>query len=213
MGEAAAVQRVVFDLGGVFFRWEPLLLLQEVFPREAPDVAHAAELAQAIFQTFDPDSDWALFDLGLIEPRPLAQRIAQRTGLKVADLLALMDAIPPHMAVHSGTVDILLALQKRGWPLYFLSNMPEGYAQMLETCHGFFSAFHGGIFSARVGQIKPDAAIFATADDRFNAAGAGTLFIDDVARNIEAAERHGWQGLPFQHPEQCREALIARGLL
>lgn len=213
MGEAAAVERVVFDLGGVFFRWEPLVLLQEVFPSEAPDVARAAELAQAIFQTFDPDSDWALFDLGQIGPRPLAQRIAQRTGLKVADLLALMDAIPPHMTVHSGTVDILLALQQRGWPLYFLSNMPEGYARMLETDHGFFSAFLDGIFSARVGLIKPDAAIFATADDRFNAAGAGTLFIDDVARNIEAAERHGWQGLCFQHPAQCRYALVTRGLL
>jgi putative hydrolase of the HAD superfamily len=213
VGIDGPVQRVVFDLGGVFFRWEPLRLLQEVFPAEAPDRARAAELAQAIFQTFDRDSDWALFDLGLIEPRPLADRIARRTGLRVHDLLALMAAIPPHMAVQAGTVDILLALQRRGLPLFYLSNMPACYAQLLESSHGFFSAFHDGIFSARVGLIKPDPAIFASADQRFGAAGHGTLFIDDVAGNIAAAEQHGWQGLLFEHPAQCRAALVERGVL
>lgn len=213
MRNAAAVQRVVFDLGGVFFRWEPLVLLEQVFPQEARDAARAAHLARAIFQNFDHGSDWALFDQGHIEPRPLAERIARRTGLREADLLALMDAIPGHMVVHRGTVDLLLALQQRGLPLYFLSNMPGCYAQWLEDSHRFFDVFTDGIFSGRVGQIKPDAAIFATADQRFNAAGPGTLFIDDMARNIVAAERHGWQGLLFEHPAQCRQALAARGLL
>jgi len=213
MASLARVERVVFDLGGVFFRWEPLVLLQEVFPQAAPDAAAAVGLAERIFQTFDPCSDWAQFDLGQVEPQTLARKIARRTGLKEADLLALMAAIPAHMSVHSGTVAILRALHGQGLPVYFLSNMPHGYADMLVRGHPFFSLFTDGIFSAHVAQIKPDAAIYATADRRFGSAGDGTLFIDDVPRNIHAAERHGWRGLLFTDAEQCQRALQAQGVL
>ena len=47
MRNAAGVQRVVFDLGGVVFRWEPLVLLQQVFPQQARNAAGAANLARA----------------------------------------------------------------------------------------------------------------------------------------------------------------------
>ena len=82
MRNTAGVQRVVFDLGGVFFRWEPLVLLEQVFPQQARNAVGAANLARAIFQNFDPGSDWALFDQGRLEPQSLAERIARRTGLR-----------------------------------------------------------------------------------------------------------------------------------
>lgn len=98
-------QDVVFDLGGVVFQWKPLLLLQELFPQQVTNEAVAREWAGQIFQTFHPEADWALFDLGQIEPEPLAQRIAQRTGLAESDLLRLMNGIPPHLQPIAGTVD------------------------------------------------------------------------------------------------------------
>ena len=73
---------VVFDLGGVVFRWEPLVLLQQLFAQRMPDEASARHWAGQIFQTFAPEADWALFDLGQIEPDALAQRISQRISLR-----------------------------------------------------------------------------------------------------------------------------------
>jgi HAD superfamily hydrolase (TIGR01509 family) len=203
---------VVFDLGGVVFRWEPLVLLQELFPERVPDEASARHWAGQIFQTFSPDADWALFDLGRIEPGPLARRIAQRTGLPEAELQRLIDGIPPHLQPLPGTVALIEALKAAGHRLYFLSNMPAPYAQHLTAVNPFFRHFEQGIFSADVQQIKPLPDIFATAQTRWPLREA-PVFIDDVAHNIEAAQRHGWQGLLFQTPAQARAELVARQYL
>lgn len=205
-------KEVVFDLGGVVFRWQPLVLLQELFPEQVRSEAVAREWAGQIFQTFHPEADWALFDLGLIEPEPLAKRIAARTGLAEADLLHLMHSIPPHLQPIPGTVDLIHALKAQGHRLYFLSNMPAGYADHLVRVNPFFSQFEEGIFSAHVQQIKPLPDIFATAQARWPLRGQ-PVFIDDVQHNIDAAEQHGWRGIRFDTPEQVRAALVAQGYL
>jgi 2-haloacid dehalogenase/putative hydrolase of the HAD superfamily len=200
-------QDVVFDLGGVVFRWQPLALLQELFPTRVRNEAEAREWASQIFQTFHPDADWALFDLGVIEPEPLAQRIAARTGLAEADLLHLMRNIPPHLQPIPGTVDLIHELKAQGHRLYFLSNMPAGYSDHLVRENDFFALFEEGIFSAHVKQIKPLPNIFATAQARWPLRGA-PVFIDDVQHNIDAAALHGWRPIRFETPQQVRSALV-----
>jgi HAD superfamily hydrolase (TIGR01509 family) len=205
-------KEVVFDLGGVVFQWKPLQLLQELFPGQVTSETAAREWAAQIFQTFHPEADWALFDLGLIEPEPLATRISARTGLAEADLLRLMHGIPPHLQPIQGTVDLIHDLKAQGHRLYFLSNMPAGYADHLVRENSFFSQFEDGIFSAHVQQIKPLPDIFATAQARWPLQGQ-PVFIDDVQHNIDAAQQHGWQGIRFETPEQVRADLVAQGYL
>ena len=205
-------KEVVFDLGGVVFQWKPLQLLKELFPDQVTSEAVAREWAGQIFQTFHPEADWALFDLGQIEPEPLAQRIAARTGLAESDVLRLMNGIPPHLQPIQGTVDLIHDLKAQGHRLYFLSNMPAGYADHLVRVNPFFSQFEEGIFSAHVQQIKPLPGIFATAQARWPLQGQ-PVFIDDVQHNIDAAEQHGWQGLRFEMPEQVRADLVEMGYL
>lgn len=201
--------KVVFDFGGVVFNWKPVVLLQQVLPARATDEVRAREWAAALFQGFAPGSDWALFDQGRIEPAALAQRIASRTGLDTAEVTAVIDAIPPHLVPDPGTVGLMDELRQQGHTLYFLSNMPAPYADELERLHGFISWFEAGLFSARVGQIKPNDDFFATAVSRFSTQGEPTVFIDDVAHNIEAAQRHGWQGVLFGSAAQARTDVLA----
>jgi len=203
---------VVFDLGGVVLRWQPLELLQQLFPQRVPDEATARHWAGQIFQTFSPEADWALFDLGRIEPDALAQRIARRTGLSAQEVQLLIDGIPAHLEPLPGTVDLIHALKAAGHRLYYLSNMPAPYAEHLQATHLFFAQFEQGIFSADVQQIKPLPDIFATAQARWPLRDV-PVFIDDVQHNIDAAQRHGWQGVRFESPEQVRAELVARGYL
>lgn len=203
---------VVLDLGGVVFRWEPLTLLQQLFPERVPDEASARHWAGQIFQTFAPEADWALFDLGRIEPEALAQRIAHRTGLSVPELQCLIDSIAGHLTPLPGTVTLMQDLSAAGHKLYFLSNMPAPYAEHLQAANPFFALFEQGIFSAHVQQIKPLPDIFATAQARWPLRGT-PVFIDDVQHNIDAALRHGWQGIRFETPQQVRSALVAQGFL
>ena len=205
-------QDLVFDLGGVVFRWQPLVLLQELFATQVPSEVQAKDWAKRIFQGFDPQSDWARFDLGQIEPEPLARRIAQRSGLAQADVLHLVRSIPAHLQAISGTVDLIHALKAQGHRLYYLSNMPAPYADHLLRQRPLFSLFDDGIFSAHVQQIKPLPGIFATAQARWPLR-AQPVFIDDVQHNIDAAQTYGWYGIRFETPEQLRRALVQRGCL
>lgn len=199
--------KFVFDFGGVVFNWKPLVLLQQVLPHRAVDEASARDCAAAIFQGFHPTSDWALFDQGGIEPEDLAHRIATRTGLTPDEVRTVIAAIPPHLVPDAGTVALMDELRGQGHQIYYLSNMPSGYADELERSHHFFEWFEDGIFSARVGQIKPNADIFETAVRQFATAGVPTVFIDDVQHNIDAARHHGWQGIRFESAQQVRAAL------
>lgn len=201
--------KLVFDFGGVVFNWKPVDLLQQVLPQRASNAEQGREWATAIFQGFHPGSDWALFDQGGIEPVPLAQRIASRTGLEADEVAAVIDAIPPHLVPNPGTVALMDELRQQGHTLYYLSNMPASYADELERSHVFFDWFEDGIFSARVRQIKPNRDIFETAVRQFATQGAPVVFIDDVQRNLDAASVHGWQGVRFDSAPQARTDVIS----
>ena len=203
---------IVFDFGGVVFNWQPPVLLRQALPHLPLDDAAARELAAQLFQGFAPASDWAEFDRGRIEPAALATRIARRTGLAPADVHAVIAAIPHHLAPQADTVALMRRLKRAGHRLFYLSNMPAPYADHLERSHEFFDLFDAGVFSARVQLIKPEAAIFHAAVQRFGVPPAELLFIDDVAHNVAAARALGWQGLLFESAAACEAALPAGAL-
>jgi putative hydrolase of the HAD superfamily len=205
---------VVFDFGAVLFRWQPADLLLGVVPEHAPDRDTAAALGGQIFQSFTPESDWAQFDLGRVEAAELAQRIGRRTGLPVDAVARVIEAACQHLVVLPDSLALMRALKAAGHRLFFLSNMPLSYADHLERVNPFIGEFEDGIYSSRVGLMKPWPALFQMAHAQFGLDQVGqTLFIDDNAHNIAACEDHGWQGLHFQDAAQARHELIRRGWL
>jgi len=209
----APTPAVVFDFGAVLFQWQPLALLQQTVPDLAPDEAAARRVAASFFESFTPDSDWARFDLGLVEEAELAQRIAARTGTPEGRVRRVIDAIPGHLQPQADTVALLQRLKGAGHRLYYLSNMPRAYAEHLERHNTFIGDFLDGIFSARVGLMKPHRAIFELADERFALRAAPTVFIDDHAGNIAAAQAHGWQAVHFSNAAQAERELLQAGWL
>lgn len=202
---------VVFDFGGVLFTWHPPTLLARLLPGRVTDAASARRWVADFFQGYA--GDWGDFDRGCVEPGPLAQRIATRTGLTPDEARQVIDGVPAELVPIEGTVALLRSLHAAGTPLYFLSNMPEPYARHLEASHDFLALFRGGVFSSRVRLCKPEPAIFAHCARAHGLVPSETLFIDDVAHNVAAARAAGWQALHFADPAQCAGELRARGLL
>ena len=201
--------RIVFDFAGVLFHWQPPHMLQRVLPQYASDDASARRLVRNIFQGYS--GDWADFDRGLLQVPELVRRIAARTGLPAQAVQAVVDAVPAELQPIPETVALLRRLHAQGRRLHFLSNMPGPYADHLEREHDFVGCFESGVFSARVQQIKPEPGIFATAARHFGAEPTQLLFIDDVADNVEAARRAGWQALHFVDAADCEARLRAGG--
>jgi putative hydrolase of the HAD superfamily len=200
---------VVFDVGGVIVRWQPLELMREHLPMAAPD-----EAMRQVFQGWASGADWLDFDLGHVEPDALAERIAARTGYPRSALAALIAAVPRHLQPMPESVALIERVRAAGHRLALLSNMPRPYADHLEGAHECFGWFDQRVWSGRIGLAKPARAIFehlrtALALDGLDQA----VFIDDHAGNIDAARAFGWPGLHFADAAQCERELTSRGFL
>ncbi len=205
------MKKIVFDFGGVVFHWKPTRLLQRELPQHASDEASAARWAQAIFEGYG--GDWGEFDRGTLEVPELVQRITRRTGLAEADVLRVVMAVPVELQPNAATLDLLGRLRAAGHGLHYLSNMPRPFAALIEAREPFMPWFQSGVFSARVGVIKPEPAIYELAAARFNAQPDELVFLDDHLPNVLAAQDMGWHALHFSDAATAEAAMRDAGWL
>ena len=125
--------KIVFDFGGVLFRWHPPSFLARVWPQRVADEQAGVAVAREFFQAYS--GDWGAFDQGLADWDSTASRIAARTGWPRAEVEQVMAAVPDELALNPGTVALMVDLKAAGHELHYLSNMPEPYADHLERSH------------------------------------------------------------------------------
>ena len=195
---------IVFDFGAVLFRWDPLALVTDFFPQHCATADDGHALAREIFH----HPDWLEFDAGRIALDEVKQRTVQRLGLPVDGVHALMDHQGERLAPIGESIALLERLRKlrdgpqgEGLRLFFLSNMPEPYARVLEERHDFIGWFDGGVFSGDVQMLKPEPGIFVHTQEHLGLRPDKTIFIDDSLVNAQAASAQGWRGLHLPSPE------------
>ena len=210
---------LVFDLGQVMIRWEPEALVRQFFPDRCGTDAQAQELAHACFRS----PAWSAFDAGLSDTDGVAQQLALRIKEPLPKVRAMVVDIAHALTPIAASVALLQQLHQ--WRraqatsvlnLFYLSNMPEPYADHLIASHTFFSCFDGGVFSGRVKLAKPDPAIYALAESALALVPAHTVFFDDHMPNVQAATERGWLGVhvpePWQLPTVLTPLLKQRGV-
>lgn len=203
-------RNIVFDFGAVLFTWQPRVLIATYFSAYAGTSEQAAVLANAVFG----HADWHDFDRGVLSARTVSERTAVRLDLPEPALRDLIDGIAQHLQPMPDTLAILAQLRtlRTQRPdrlqLFFLSNMPEPYARVLEQKHPFLGWFDGGIFSGDVHHIKPEPEIYELLEARYALVPADTIFIDDLAGNVVSAQARGWQGIHFESAAQLQAQLM-----
>lgn len=202
--------RLVFDFGGVVFRWRPHELLQRQLPERGLDDAAARALAAVFFQGHG-DGDWARFDRGTLSEDELVPRLAARTGLAADDVRRIVDAVPGELQPLADTVAWIERLSAAGHTLHFLSNMPRPLAAHLLRSHAFLGRFKRGVFSSHVQLLKPEPDIFALSAREFDTSPEQLVLLDDMQANVDAAIAMGWQALHFRDATSCEAALQQRG--
>lgn len=200
---------VVFDVGGVVVRWQPLELMRTHLPQ-----VDAEEAFVNVFERWAIGSDWREFDLGRIEPEALAERIARRTGYARDAIAALIAAVPAHLQPMAESVALIERVRVAGHRLALLSNMPAPYAAHLEAAHACFGWFEHRAWSGRLGLAKPERGIFQHLQAALSIGNASELlFIDDHLGNVDAARTLGWNALHFRGSAQLEGEMRALGWL
>lgn len=183
------IRNIVFDLGNVLVDFDPPAYLQ----KRGFDGKTATQLVEAVFS-----GAWQRGDAGeyrtvkalrddLIQSHP-DQKKAIRRALRP-------DCVRMHV-LRQDTADWLHALKQRGFRLYLLSNLAK-YSHDYVRAYPFFADLDGGVFSWQERVCKPDERIYRILLERYGLVPAETIFLDDSAANIAAAEQCGIHGIVF----------------
>lgn len=93
------------------------------------------------------------------------------------------------------------------YPLYLLSNTNCLHHEYLLREYAVFEKFSDGVFSYRAKLAKPERAIFEEAIKQFGVQPAATIYLDDLAPNVEAARGAGLRA--FRYDPDAHGDLLA----
>ena len=196
---------IVFDLGGVVFRWQPDTIIASVFEdRRTRDLVR-----KEIFE----HPDWIELDRGTLSLEDAIHRDAERTGLAVRDIERLMHAVPVSLTPIEPTVALIRRLADTAHKLFVLSNMHLASIAYLEDRHDIWGAFHGVVISSRIRKVKPEIKIYEHLLGEYRLDPTETIFIDDLPENLAAAASLGIRTIRFIDPAQCERALLEQRCL
>ncbi|MEX1010318.1 MAG: HAD family phosphatase [Chthoniobacterales bacterium] len=100
------------------------------------------------------------------------------------------------------------------YPLYLLSNTNCLHHEYLVREYAVFEKFSDGVFSYQAKMMKPEREIFELAIRQFGVRPEATIYLDDLAANVEAARGAGLRAFlydPETH-DDCLAVLRAQGV-
>jgi putative hydrolase of the HAD superfamily len=186
---------LLVDYGGVLTT--PVTRSFRAFTAE---VGLPSELVKEVFLEAYRDADGARGAVHRLEVgeltaaeagRELAAALTERTGVPIegVDLLARIFA---RVELDEAMLDGVEALRRGGIRTGLLSNSwgDSGYPR-----ERFGALFDAVTISGEVGLRKPDPAIYRLAAERLGVPVGRCVFVDDIDRNVEAAESVGMVGV------------------
>jgi 2-haloacid dehalogenase len=99
------------------------------------------------------------------------------------------------------SVAIMEAIITKGHDVTLLTNFASDTFDEAQLIYPFLQNTRGATVSGKIGTIKPEPEIFHHHVRTFGLDPAATLFIDDNAKNIEAAKSLGWNAVKFTNAE------------
>ncbi len=199
------VDTIIFDLGGVLIDWNPRYLYRKIFQTEA-------------------EVNWFLENVCTTEwneQQDAGRSFAEATNELIhrfPDQTAAINAWFTRWAETLGgpiheTVDVLRILyEQKQHRLYALTNWSAETFPWAKKNFEFLQWFEGIVVSGEEKALKPNLEFYKILLQRYHVNPAGSVFIDDNLRNIEAARQLGMDSIHFSGPSQLREELSIRGI-
>jgi 2-haloacid dehalogenase len=195
---------IIFDIGRVLYDWDPRFLYERLIP--------AGEALESFLRDVVTVEWHFQHDAG----RDFTDTSAELTARHPhhADLIAawgprFAESIPgPIPGMH----ELVARLDDGGVPLFAITNFSHEFFPPFRAAEAaLFDRFRDIVVSGEEKLVKPDAAIYRLALDRFGLDAADTVFIDDNAANIAGAEAVGMTAILFAGIDDLVPRLRAMG--
>jgi putative hydrolase of the HAD superfamily len=200
----AAIQNVIFDMGGVLMRFSGIEFAREFTSCE--DDARA--LDAALFS----HPSWALLDAGAIDEDTMERVSRELLPERLHGALhECLHGWWRHRTVVPGTNELVARLHDAGYGCYLLSNAGTSFMAFKDSIPAF-SHMDGWLVSSFVRLMKPDPRIYHMLAGEYGLDPARCLFVDDNADNVRGARAAGMHGHLFTDVGALERDLLARGL-
>ena len=200
------VRIALFDLGRVVLDWEPSRLYSKIF-----DTAEERDWFLANVCTME----WhTRHDAGATFAETRPELIAQYPKYESAIRAWSERWMEMFDGYVDGTPEIMDRLAEKDVPLYALSNMASETWPWHQAAFPKLGMFRDVVVSGDVKLVKPDPAIYHLTLERMGAPDPGeVIFIDDSAKNIDAAGALGFETHLFDGASGLEQKLVQVELL
>lgn len=199
------VEAVVFDVGRVLYQWH----LRHLFEKIVDDRARLETLLGEVVT-----EEWHFeHDRGRTLGEMVPERIALYPDFEPeirAYATRFNETIPGPVP---GSHALVERLDARGVPLYAITNFGAEFWAEFRPSEPIFDRFRDIVVSGEEKLAKPDPAIFALAEARFERSASTMLFIDDNRANVDAAAACGWHVHHFTDAAALESDLADRKLI
>lgn len=176
------MKNIIFDLGNVLILFDPAGYVNRSVAEEKRE-----KFLDVVFRS----REWENLDLGTLTYSNAKKIFKEKLKDCDAEVDALFgDNLYGLLKPIVSNTELLKKLREN-YNLYILSNFHKESFETVSSRYDFFNYFHGGIVSAYHQCIKPDEKIYRLLVDKYELNPKETLFIDDLAENIKAAEKIG----------------------
>lgn len=189
------LKNIVFDLGNVIVSFDPDAILEH----HVDNPAYRPVLKRDVFSSVE----WVMLDRGSISLEAGIERIESRLSPPLKPYVRpLIMNWQDGMQQYPDSLALIVELKAAGVPLYLLSNISTNFRSYQDEIEAL-PYFNDILISSEYKLLKPDPAIFHQAAEQFSIVPSESVFIDDVAMNVEGAIRAGYSGLVF-HKDTAR---------
>jgi 2-haloacid dehalogenase len=197
---------VIFDLGGVLIDWNPRYLYRKLYAGDDAAMEHflGNVCTFAWHERHDAGELFADTRVALKDQHPEHVAMIDAWGDRHTEMYG---------GAIEGTVDILERLRARQVPLYAITNFPAETFPLARKIFPFLGYFRDVAVSGEERIIKPDPRLYRILLDRNHIDPQRAVYIDDNAKNIEAANALKLYGIHFKTPAGLEAELNGLGLL
>ncbi|MEP7764013.1 HAD family phosphatase [Sanguibacter sp. 25GB23B1] len=198
------VDAVLLDLGNVLVGWDPYAAFEGALTRAEVDVFFAEIDFLERNRQADAGTPWDELRALVAVSHP---HHAASLGRYVERFSSTLTGPVPGT---SEIVDELLGLEV---PVYGLTNWSAESFHLAAPAAPAIGRLRGVVVSGEVGLAKPDPEIFELAARRFGLDPVRTVFVDDSAANVRAADALGFRTVHFTDAQSLRCRLVDLGVL
>ena len=190
------IKNIVFDMGNVLLEWNARKNIEQV----ESDPQRADILQQEIFTS----GVWEKQDTADLTVDQAVELVQSRLDESYhASIEKIFKDWYHHIEIYEDVQKFAIQLSQQGYPIYILSNTSDVYYDIEEAgLLPISQVLAGKVLSFEEKCMKPDPAIFQILFARYQLSPAESVFIDDIAGNIQVAESLGMTGIQCQNSKQ-----------